>query len=252
VINQAYFTRNNLQIPFKSNLPATTDFQALLYGILPALNQPFGWTEGVNKLYQTVTNDLVYQDPMKQVIFLDNHDLSRIYSVVGENAEKVKVAFTWLLTFRGTPQMYYGGEILMKGITDPDGWVRLDFPGGWPGDKVNKFTAEGRTKEEQEVFSLIRTLAHFRKQSSAIKTGKFMHYLPVDGLYVYFRYDDNQTIMCVMNTSDKEMEIDFSRYSERTKGFSVAHDIISGNSIPTSASSKIQPMRMHVYELRNR
>jgi glycosidase len=252
VINQAYFTRNNLQIPFKSNLPATTDFQALLYGILPALNQPFGWTEGVNKLYQTVTNDLVYQDPMKQVIFLDNHDLSRIYSVVGENVDKVKLAFTWLLTFRGTPQMYYGGEILMKGITDPDGWVRLDFPGGWPGDKVNKFTAEGRTKEEQEVFSLIRTLANFRKQSSAIKTGKFMHYLPVDGLYVYFRYDENQTIMCVMNTSDKEKEIDFSRYSERTKGFSVAHDILSGNSIPTSASFKIQPTRMHVYELKNR
>lgn len=252
VINQAYFTRNNLQIPFKSNLSATTDFQALLYGILPALNQPFGWTEGVNKLYQTVTNDLVYQDPMKQVIFLDNHDLSRIYSVVGENVEKVKVAFAWLLTFRGTPQMYYGGEILMKGITDPDGWVRLDFPGGWLGDKVNKFTAEGRTKEEQEVFSLIRTLANFRKQSSAIKTGKFMHYLPVDGLYVYFRYDENQTIMCVMNTSDKEKEIEFSRYSERTKGCSVAHDILSGNSIPTSASFKIQPMRMHVYELKNR
>jgi glycosidase len=187
---------------------------------------------------------------MKQVIFLDNHDLSRIYSVVGENVDKVKVAFTWLLTFRGTPQMYYGGEILMKGITDPDGWVRLDFPGGWPGDKVNKFTAEGRTKEEQEVFSLIRTLANFRKQSSAIKTGKFMHYLPVDGLYVYFRYDENQTIMCVMNTSDKEKEIEFSRYSERTKGFSVAHDILSGNSIPTSASFKIQPMRMHVYELK--
>jgi neopullulanase len=170
------------------------------------------WTDGVNKLYHTATQDLVYKDPMQQVIFLDNHDLTRNFSTFQENVEKVKVAFTWLLTFRGIPQMYYGGEILMKGVTDPDGWVRLDFPGGWPNDPVNKFTEQGRTPHEQEVYSLIRTLANFRKQSSALKTGKFMHYLPVDGVYVYFRYDDSQTIMCIMNTSEKEVSIDFTRY----------------------------------------
>jgi neopullulanase len=250
VINQAYFCENNLNIPFKSNLPATTDFQALLYGILPALNQPFGWTEGVNKLYQTVTNDLVYKDPMRQVIFLDNHDLSRIFSVVDENLDKVKVAFTWLLTFRGIPQMYYGDEVLMKGITDPDGWVRLDFPGGWPGDKVNKFIVAGRTPDEQEVFTLIRTLANYRKQSSALTTGKFLHFLPVDGLYVYFRYDDKQTIMCVMNTADKTMPVDFSRYSEITRGFKQAKDILSGENLPTSSAFTMKPMTMRVFELK--
>ena len=249
VINQAYFTENNLTIPFKSNLPATTDFQSLFYGILPALTQPFGWTEGVNKLYQTVTNDIVYKDPTRQVIFLDNHDLSRIYSVLGEDVKKVKVAFTWLLTFRGVPQMYYGDEILMKGITDPDGWVRLDFPGGWAGDKTNKFTSEGRTKEEQEVFNLIKTLANFRKQSSAIKTGKFMHYLPVDGLYVYFRYDDNQTIMCIMNTSTKEMSIDFPKYNEQTSGFASGINILSHESISLEENYNVPAMTTRVIEL---
>ncbi len=250
VVNQAFFCENNLNIPFKSNLPATTDFQALLYGILPAVNQPFGWTEGVNKLYQTATNDLVYKDPMRQVIFLGNHDLSRIFSVVGEDLDKVKVAFTWLLTFRGIPQMYYGDEVLMKGITDPDGWVRLDFPGGWPGDKVNKFIVAGRTPDEQEVFTLIRTLANYRKQSSALTTGKFLHFLPVDGLYVYFRYDDKQTIMCVMNTADKTMPVDFSRYSEITRGFKQAKDILSGENLPTSSAFTMKPMTMRVFELK--
>lgn len=249
VLNNAFFAENNLNIAFKSNLPGVTDFQSLFYGIQAALNEKFGWTDGVNKLYTTLAQDFVYKDPMKNVIFLDNHDLSRFYSVVNEDLNKIKVAFTWLLTCRGIPQMYYGGEILMKGVTNPDGWVRLDFPGGWPEDKVNKFTAEGRTKEEQEMYTLIRTLANFRKSSSALKTGKMMQYVPVDGLYVYFRYDNNQTVMCVMNTGEKEMNVDLSKYTERTAGFTSANNVLTGESIQTSAPFNIKPMSMVVLEL---
>lgn len=250
VINQAYFTENTMDISFKSNLQATTDFQTLFYGIQPAVTQDFGWTEGVNKLYQTVTNDIVYVNPMRQIIFLDNHDLSRFYSVVNEDKEKVKVALTWLLTFRGIPQLYYGGEILMKGFTNPDGWVRLDFPGGWTGDTVNKFTAEGRTNDEQEIFMLVKTLANYRKQSSALKTGKFMHYLPEDGLYVYFRYDDDQTVMCIMNTAKKEMKVDFSKYSERADGFTAAKNILNSQAVTLDKSYSIPAMSMTVLELK--
>ena len=141
VPNQSYFCENNYNIPYKSNLQATTDFQLLLYGIQPALTQPFGWTEGVNKLYTTTAQDFAYNDPMRQVIFLDNHDLPRFYSVLNEDTAKYKMAFAWLMTFRGIPQMYYGNEILMTGTTSPnDGYVRQDFPGGWAGDPSNKFT----------------------------------------------------------------------------------------------------------------
>jgi glycosidase len=249
-VNQAFFAENNLNVPFKSNLPGVTDFQSLFYGIQAAVNEKFGWTEGVNKLYQTLSNDILYKDPMKNVIFLDNHDLSRFFSVVGEDLNKIKIAFTWLLTCRGIPQLYYGGEILMKGITNPDGWVRLDFPGGWPGDKVNKFTAEGRTKEENEVFNLIRTLANYRKKSSALTSGKFMHYLPVEGVYVYFRYDDRQTVMCVMNTNEKEMTVEFSKYGEQTTGFTKATNVLSGENLTTSSSVKVMPMSLVVLELK--
>lgn len=249
-LNQAFFAENNLNVPFKSNLPGVTDFQLLFYGIQAAVNEKFGWTEGVNKLYQTLSTDILYKDPMKNVIFLDNHDLSRFFSVVGEDLSKIKMAFTWLLTCRGIPQLYYGGEILMKGITNPDGWVRLDFPGGWPGDKVNKFTAEGRTKEENEVFNLIRTLANYRKKSSALTAGKFMHYLPVEGVYVYFRYDDRQTIMCVMNTNEKEMTVEFSKYGEQTTGFTTATNVLSGEDLATSSPVKVEPMSLVVLELK--
>ena len=247
--NQAYFAENNFQTAFKSNLPGVTDFQTLFYGILPALNQPFGWTEGVNKLYTTLSNDFLYKDPSLNCIFLDNHDLNRFFSEVKEDVGKMKMGLAWLLTSRGIPQMYYGTEVLMKGEKNPnDGWVRLDFPGGWKGDQKSAFSGAGLTADELAVQQYTAKLANFRKQSSAITTGKMMQYLPVDGLYVYFRYDAKQTVMCVMNTADKEMKVDFAKYAERTKGFSSAKDVVTGNTLGSNFS--IPAKQMWVLELK--
>jgi len=228
VLNQSYLCQNNFDIPFKSNLQATTDFQLLFYGIQPALNEAFGWTEGVNKLYTTTAQDFAYKDPMREVIFLGNHDLPRFYSVIKEDTAKYKMALAWLMTFRGIPQLYYGDEILMTGFTNPDGNVRLDFKGGWPEDRENKFTKEGRTQKEDNIFQYLKRFANFRKNSSAITTGKLMQYVPVNGVYVYFRYDEKQTVMCVMNTSDKPVTIDLSKYAERMQGFTQAYDVATG------------------------
>lgn len=229
MVNQAYFTENRLDVPFKSNLPGVTDFQTHLYGILPALKESFGWTEGVNKLYTTLASDIIYEDPMKHVIFLDNHDKTRFFTEINEDFAKYKMGIAWLLTARGIPQLYYGNEILMKGASNPDGWVRLDFPGGWEGDKQNKFLETGRTTQENEAFNYVKTFANFRKNSSAIKTGKFMQYVPVDGVYVYFRYDDDQTVMCIMNTDKNSATLNLSRFSERMNGFTKAYDVATGN-----------------------
>jgi len=247
VINQAFFAENHLQGKFKSNLQATTDFQTLFYGITPALNEKFGWTEGVNKLYTVAAQDLIYKDAMRQVIFLDNHDLARFYSTLNEDVAKYKMALSWLFTFRGIPQMYYGMEHLMTGYTNPDGNVRWDFKGGWKEDTTDKFTAAGRTAKENEVFNHIKTLANYRKKATAIKTGKMMQYLPEDGLYVYFRYDNKQTVMCVMNTAETEKEVDAKKYAERTTGFKSAKDVISGKVMGTSF--KIPAKTMWVLEL---
>jgi glycosidase len=251
VINQSYFCENNYNIPYKSNLQATTDFQTLFYGIQPALTQSFGWTEGLNKLYTTAAQDFVYKTPMRQVIFLDNHDLPRFYSVLNEDVQKYKMAFAWLLTFRGIPQMYYGNEILMTGFTSPnDGYVRQDFPGGWQGDAANKFTAAGRNTKEDDVFNYIRKFANFRKASSAIKTGKFQQFLPVDGVYVYFRYDQNQTIMVIINQQETEMSFDNKRFEERMKSFTKATDIATGVTFNLEEKMKIGPKYTLVLELK--
>ena len=228
VPNQSYFVQNNYAIPFKSNLQAATDFQTL-WGITDAMTKDFGWTDGASKLYTVLAQDFVYKDATRNVIFLDNHDMSRFYSVVGENMDKYKSALSWLLTCRGIPQIYYGDEIATTGVTNPnDGYVRLDFPGGWKNDAVNKFTIAGRTQNDQAIFQHLATLANYRKTSSALTTGKMMQYIPVDGgVYVYFRYNDKQTVMVIMNTSKEEKKVGVEKYIERTQGFGRYRDIFT-------------------------
>jgi neopullulanase len=251
VVNQSFFCENTYDIPYKSNLPAVTDFQTNMYGIIKAVNEPFGWTQGVNSLYNVLVNDFVYKDPMKQVIFLDNHDIPRFWSVVNQDIRKMHVGMAWLLTCRGIPQMYYGMEVLMPGLTTPnDGHVRKDFPGGWEGDTKNAFTGEGLTHQEKEFQDFTKSLALFRKNSSALKTGRMMQYVPEDGLYVYFRYDEKQTVMVVMNTNEKEKEINLNRYQERTRGYLIARDATGTASLDLKRNWTIPGMTCWVMELR--
>ncbi|MEN9697971.1 MAG: hypothetical protein RLZ56_1392 [Bacteroidota bacterium] len=247
VAAQAYFVENNLNLAFKSNLIATSDFSLLFGGLLPALNESNNWNNGVIKLYSTLSYDFLYKNGSNNVIFLDNHDMTRILSSLGESIPKLKMAYAWLFTCRGIPQMYYGSEILMKGVANPDGWVRLDFPGGWEGDTKNAFTEQGLTKDESDFLHYVQGLGSYRKSSTAITKGKFMQYIPDNGLYVYFRYDPSQTVMCVMNTDNKERTVNMANFEERTHGFKGGKDIITGNSIGSQFS--IPAMSMQIIEL---
>ena len=97
----------------------------------------------------------------------------------------------------------------MKNFKDPsDAKVREDFPGGWPQDTSNKFIAAGRTDQENAFFDFVKKLAHFRKSSSALTTGKLMQFVPADGVYVYFRYNEQQTIAVVSNTSKEAKTVE--------------------------------------------
>jgi glycosidase len=202
-------------------------------------------------LYNTLVQDILYKDPMRNEIFFDNHDQNRFYSVVGEDFSKFKMGIALLFTQRGIPQLYYGTEILMKNFMNPsDAEVRKDFPGGWKEDTENKFLASGRTALENEAFNYVKVLAQFRKSSPALQTGKFMQYVPEDGLYVYFRYTDRQTVMCLMNTSPSPKEIEFSKYAERTGGFSKALNIQNGDILDTHLKTAIPGKTMWVLDLK--
>ena len=248
VANQAYFTQGNtVNRGFDTHLPGITDGQ-IKDAINEALNGKLGWTDGVNRLYSVLAQDFMYQDANRNVVFLDNHDMSRFYSVVNEDFNKYKAGMALLLTMRGIPQIYYGDEILMKNYSNPDGLVRLDFPGGWKGDASDKFTAAGRTEKENEAFNYVRKLANYRKNTTALQTGKLMQYIPENNVYVYFRYDGQKTVMVVYNSNDKEETLTTGRYSERIGRATQAQNVITGETTDLG-SLTLKPKSTLVLEL---
>ncbi|WP_345234602.1 glycoside hydrolase family 13 protein [Hymenobacter saemangeumensis] len=246
---QAFFAKNILPPVdgFKSNMPGVLDFQ-LQYAINEALTKDAGWTEGINKMYYTLQADWMYEDPMRNVTFLDNHDMSRFYSVIGEDFAKYKMGIAWLLTTRGIPQLYYGTEVLMKNYSNPDGKVREDFPGGWPGDKKNLFTT--RTGQEAEAFDYVSKLAQYRKSHPVLHAGKLMQFIPDAGVYTYFRYSDAGTVMVVMNSGKDEKTVDTKRFAERLQGFSSGLEVTSGAVLSDLSSLKIPGRTAWVVELK--
>ncbi|WP_373513066.1 glycoside hydrolase family 13 protein [Persicitalea sp.] len=251
VPNQAYFQQNHLEVPFKSNLPGACDFQTY-YAINDALNQEVGWDSGVQRIYATLGQDYLYENPMKNVVFLDNHDTDRYLSVVGENMDNYRMGIIWLLTTRGIPQLYYGTEILMKNFKDPsDAEVRRDFPGGFIGDKENKFAEVGRTNAENEAFDFIKKLANYRKNNPALHSGKLTQFLPMEGVYVYFRYDENKTIMVIMNSNKESISLETGRFRERLGTFATAIDVLEGSTFNLNQPLKLAARTAYVFELGN-
>ena len=249
VVDQAYYTRNTIGFPFKSNQPGTLDF-VLESAMLDALRQPISYDGGVQRFYQTLAQDAVYQDPTKLVTFLDNHDHNRFLSEIGDDLDKYKMGLTWLLTTRGIPSLYYGTEILMKNFKDPtDAEVRRDFPGGWPGDKEDKFTPAGRSARENEAFGFVCKLATYRRDHPVLHTGKLMQYLPDNGLYVYFRYDATGTVMVASNTSDKPATLATARFVERMNGFTKARNVLTGENLSSVANLALPAKTAVVLEL---
>lgn len=248
VIGNAYFTRNNINGVFSHNANGVIDFQSC-FALLSAMNRAKGWNDGVNKLYMTLAQDLVYKNPMNNCIFMDNHDMDRVFSIVGEDWNKLKMGYNWLLTMRGIPQLYYGTEVLMKNLkTETDAMVREDFPGGWKEDAVNKFTDAGRTELERTAFNYLSALAQFRKRSSAITSGKTMQFVPKNDTYVYFRYDARQTVMVIANTGEKSFTPDLQTYTERIAGFTKARDVVT-NEVKSLEAIEVKAGESFVFEL---
>lgn len=208
---------SKLAFPRNSNLPTVMDFP-----LQSIMNQAFDeettdWANGLYRLYDYQTQDLVYANPLNLLIFLDNHDTSRFYKQEEDtqNLKRYKQAMAFLLTTRGIPQIYYGTEILMAADKGKgDGYLRRDFPGGWKEDTVNCFIAEGRTTLQDEAFDYTRKLLQWRKNNEVIGRGDLKHYSITNGVYVYERSYQGQSVVVIMNGTDKEQTLHLKAYKE--------------------------------------
>ncbi len=247
----SYYQRNARNHDgYNSHLPSVFDFP-LFYAITAAFNEPAGWDTGLIRLYDILAEDFLYPDPYRLVVFGDNHDLDRLFTNLGEDLDKLKMTMTFILTTRGIPSIYYGTEILKTGLeSSGHGYIRTDFPGGWPGDAHNAFTAEGRSKEQNKAFNFIRTLLNFRKNSEVLHSGKLTHFIPRENVYVYFRSLNNQRIMIVINSSEESKNISTGRFAEMLTGYTEGIEIISGKNIKITNTLNIPAKSSMVIELK--
>lgn len=215
-------------IGYESSVSHVFDFP-LYEAFRFAFNEEAGWSTGMVRFYNLLSQDFVYPNPGNIVVFADNHDGSRIFTKVNENLNSLKLAMILVLTTRGVPQIYYGTEIMMAGDeTKGHGDVRKPFPGGWSTDVRNAFTKEGRTHEENEIFDFMHLLINWRKNKLVVHFGELRHFIPENDVYIYFRYNETEKIMILLNNNRSEQLIDGRRFAELTDGFSKGVNIFDG------------------------
>ena len=192
---------------------SVTDFQ-LKDALMEAIQQEQSWVGGVGKLWLTLSQDYVYDDPNQLVTFLDNHDLSRLATGLGGDTTKIKSALALLLTLRGTPMLYYGTELGLEGSGGGFGeGGRVDMPGGWRGDAVSAFEGSGLSPKQAELLNFTRRLGTFRLKNPDLFEGSMTHFIPEQGVYAYIRAGQgNRRLLVVYNSSLEQSQVVLTRY----------------------------------------
>ena len=199
------------------------------------------WWQGMNRVYNTLCYDYLYANPSSVLAFIENHDTDRFLKN-GTDTLALKQALALLLTINRTPQLYYGTEILMNGTKEvTDGNVRKDFPGGFPGDKANCFTAEGRTRAQNDMFNWLSRLLHWRQGNEAIIHGKQVQFTPRKGVYVIARQAKGQNVLTVVNGTSEPAQMEVKRYAEIIGQATEATDILTGRKVALDKDVALQP-----------
>ncbi len=237
---------------YNSGLPSVMDF-TLHSAITSMFNEDnASWDQGMVKAYENFVNDYLYADIDNILVFAGNHDTDRINHIYKGDVEKYKMAMTLVLTTRGIPQLYYGDEIGMQGnkAEKGDGDIRRDFPGGWKGDESTAFTEAGRNDEQQAYHAFTKKLLNYRKDKEVLHFGKLLQYLPENNVYVYFRYNEAERVMVVINNNLEDQDLNLARYAEGLKGLTSGKDAISEKQLDLSKSLSIKGKSSLIIELK--
>lgn len=185
------------------------------YPMYFALRDVFIQGKTFREISDVLAQDRLYRDPGRLVTFLGNHDVSRFLTAANGSATKLKLAFTFLLTMRGEPLIYAGDEIGMTGGNDPDN--RHDFPGGFPGDRQNAFTAAGRTAEQNDIWNHIHRLLVLRRQHVALRHGHLEELLTAKQQFAYLRWLDDDAVLVAFNTATQPVTVRFDQSEVQTR-----------------------------------
>ncbi|MFI0427528.1 MAG: glycoside hydrolase family 13 protein [Flavobacterium sp.] len=237
---------------YNSNLPSVMDFtlqEAIHNGAFNEDKQE--WRNGIVKVYENFNNDFLYPNINNLLVFFENHDTNRINHIYNNDFKKYQMALTLIATVRGIPQVYYGSEIGMagdKGLGDGD--IRRDFPGGWTGDKNNAFLKSERTAEQEKFHAFTSKLFNWRKNKTVIHTGKTTHYIPENNVYVYFRYNEKESVMVIVNNNPEKQVFKTNRFSENIKNFKTGIDVLTSVTMDLKNDISIDGKSVLILELK--
>lgn len=207
-----------------------------------------GSGNGMNRIYENFVYDYLYPNPSSVMAFVENHDTDRFLGN-GRDTAALKQAMAILLTVKRIPQLYYGTEILMNGTKEKtDGYVRKDFPGGFPGDDHNAFTAGGRTPEENAMFTWLSRLLHWRQGNDVITKGSQTQFIPYNGVYVIARQYDGKNVMTVVNGTGKTTVFAVKRYAEVIGHNTEAKDVLTDRIVSLTDDTQLEPRKVMILE----
>lgn len=235
---------------FDSHLKSIMDFP-LHDAIRSAMTESGngGWGQGMTRVYDVLSHDFVYHDLSNMMIMAANHDTDRIGDVCEGDPKRMKIVATLLTTLRGMPQMLYGDELMFRSTDRSKGHptLRVDFPGGWDGDKVNLFDRANHNGDQKALFDYTRHMMNWRKSKEVIHTGRTLHFIDRDNTYAYFRYNDKEVVFVYINNSASEHTVPWKRYAEISADLTVGCDVVSGEQVDMT-NVKVAPMSTLVVE----
>ena len=239
---------NCLSAKGNPELPTVMDFPTMVIAN-SSFHGDTQYGKGLNEIYNRLSLDYLYANKQKVLTFLDNHDTDRFLREKPSNLASWKQGIAFLLTTRGIPQIYYGTELLMFGSKKrTDGDIRLDVPGGFPGDSHNEFTPEGRSALQNEAYNFLSRIAQWRKGNDVIARGSLKHFMPDNGMYVYERSLDDKRVIVIMNGTDRTLDIDMSKYKEIMQPGMVFHDVVTGEDVTIMSDMSFAPRALYILE----
>ena len=167
------------------NYPVRDALLALLQGRENAAQ----FDERINRLFKAYHPENINA----MYVLLDSHDTERFKTMVGGNAEKLKLAFLYQMAFPGAPAVYYGSEIGLEGGKDPDS--RRAFP--WKEADWN-----------QELRTWVRTLIALRKRTPSLRRGNYLCLLTEDGNYAFARTLGEDKVLVALNANSRAHKVE--------------------------------------------
>ena len=236
--------------PVETNLPTVMDFKYNIDREKMFFEETDPWN-GLNHVYDHLALDYLYPDPQHILTFLDNHDTDRFLPEMPDSLGVWKQALAFLLTSRGIPQLYYGTELLMNGTKKiSDGYIRLDMPGGFPGDKVDAFTREGRTDMQNEAWDYLSRLLQWRRgeANDVIAKGTLKHFMPQNGIYAYERRLGDKQVVVLLNGQSEPNTVTMERTAEILPYGKTMRDLVSGKDVTITEEMTFAPRQVMILQ----